>query len=625
MDPKKTLQELIQKIQTKNFREGEAKGLLEQIQAEQTKALKPVLEGMATEMSDSVMKAINDGFANVKVDVPEMKAPDINVDLSGIEDALRALEIPKPTINVEAPVVNVPEQKAPVVNMPEIMKILGSVELSGVDKKNPLPVIMMGLDGKPMTFSFGGGGGGGKTDFFTILGIQNTVGASLVDSNGNAYSGSNPLPISGSLSTTPFATYFASDAALSVKIFTQDFAFETKQVSGAVDSVSVTDIFGTTGANVINPDGRIKVELPTGSSGLTDAELRASHLDVQQVSGAIDSVYITGVAQSFFAEVTNPDGRIKVELPTGSSGLTDTELRASHLDVQQVSGTSDSINVATINGVAPSVGSGSSDAGSLRTMLASDSNLSTITGSESFAIQDLPAFMVQLYAHNITDVARLHTGGFDSAGALRTSQATDSSSSVNIMSQGVTLDVKQLSGAGFSVNIVNQPAALDVKQVSGSSDSVFVTGANDSFLAFEVMTTNKTAKSDGADIRPKADDVGRQVMRPIQVRDLIATAYVSVSNGTETTLLAAGGAGVFNDLIMITATNNSTAAVQVDIRDVTAGNIVHTMYLPASTGPVGFSPSVPFPQGSANNNWTVDLPDITGTTVYFTALFSKEI
>lgn len=138
-------------------------------------------------------------------------------------------------------------------------------------------------------------------------------------------------------------------------------------------------------------------------------------------------------------------------------------------------------------------------------------------------------------------------------------------------------------------------------------------------------TTNPTAAADGATNFQTSDKLGRALNRPVQVRDLIATAYVSITGGTETTLLAAGGAGVYLDLIMITATNNSTAAVQLDIRATTAGNIIHTMYLPASTGPVGFTPAVPWPQDNVNNNWTIDMPDISGTTVYVSALFSKEI
>lgn len=51
-----------------------------------------------------------------------------------------------------------------------------------------------------------------------------------------------------------------------------------------------------------------------------------------------DFFTIKGFSASAFAEVTNPDGRVKVEMPAGSSGLTDIELRASSVPVMQVSG-----------------------------------------------------------------------------------------------------------------------------------------------------------------------------------------------------------------------------------------------------------------------------------------------
>ena len=72
--------------------------------------------------------------------------------------------------------------------------------------------------------------------------------------------------------------------------------------------------------------------------------------------------------------------------------------------------------------------------------------------------------------------------------------------------------------------------------------------------------------------------------------------------------------------------NNSDVAVTVDLRSVTAGNVVMSLQIPAN-GTAGVSLAVPFPQSGSDtgNNWTVDMGDITGTTVYLSALFSKEI
>jgi hypothetical protein len=136
-------------------------------------------------------------------------------------------------------------------------------------------------------------------------------------------------------------------------------------------------------------------------------------------------------------------------------------------------------------------------------------------------------------------------------------------------------------------------------------------------------TTNPTAEADGDRISFTGDDLGRQVIRPIQVRDLTLTAYVSVTSGTETTLRAAV-AGAKLDLIFLKGSNNSDAAVSVDIRAVTGGNIVDTLRIPAN-GTAGYTLPVPWPQDETGNNWTVDGPDETGRTLTFSALFSQEV
>ena len=137
-------------------------------------------------------------------------------------------------------------------------------------------------------------------------------------------------------------------------------------------------------------------------------------------------------------------------------------------------------------------------------------------------------------------------------------------------------------------------------------------------------TANPTAVAAGDRVAMSMDDLGRQLMRPMQVRDLIATAYATLSNGTETTLLTAGGAGVFHDLVYVMASNTSTNAIRVDIRDVTAGSIVLTIEVPGG-GTAGVALPVPFPQGSVNNNWTADMLDDSNTTVLVSGLFTKEV
>jgi hypothetical protein len=85
--------------------------------------------------------------------------------------------------------------------------------------------------------------------------------------------------------------------------------------SGSLVTASVvSSIFGTTGTNVVNPDGRLKVELPV--QGLTNTELRANTLDVQQVSGtswstnvlSMPAVTVTSITNSTAVTLLNGEG-----------------------------------------------------------------------------------------------------------------------------------------------------------------------------------------------------------------------------------------------------------------------------------------------------------------------------
>ncbi len=225
---------------------------------------------------------------------------------------------------------------------------------------------------------------------------------------------------------------------------------------------------------------------------------------------------------------------------------------------------------------------------------------------------------------NLGDISISSSGGLTDAelraASILVEQVSGSIWSTFIAGVLEALPVVQLSGSSFSVEA---SATFPVNQVSGGNFSVFVTGAHDSMLTYEARTTNPTAKTDGADVRPKTDDLGRTLTRPMQVRDLTRTAYATLTTGTETTLRTATS-GTFFDLIYILGTNNSDFAVTVDIRAETGAGIVTSIRIPAN-GTAGVALPVPIPQNTASATWTVDLPDITGTTVTISALFTEEI
>ena len=556
------------------------KNLVSSVGKEIAQTLLPVLSKIFEKSRidrEEITDAIREGFDGLNIEVPE----------ASVDVHIPEIKVPEPRVTVNIPAIKIPE-----IKLPENKEMTGWLNLVGWDKsflQSPLPVQLRDANGKPVSFPqnvtqmLGGGSGGGKMDYFTIKGF----------------------------------------------------------------------------------------------------------------------------AQSAFAEISNPDGRVKVELPTGGSSLTDTELRAAHLDVQQVSGSIDSVNVLQLAGDALAKGT-ELNAGFLRTILAQDVaySVNVVSGSTSgteyldSAVDTTPTGTVAMgfTGDDGADIFALRThSGIVNSGVLRVVHATD----VGVSVSATDLDIRdlvnatdsvsayQVSGANWSVNVTN--ADLDIRdlvnatdsisayQVSGANWSVNVTNvdldvrdlvnATDSVSAYQVSgsiwstnvtntvtvtgsltsavvvgptpadtaddgsapvqiggiarTANPTAVAANDVVKSTHDDLGRQIMRPLQVRDLTKTAYVSVTSGTETTLLA-GVAGAYLDCIMLVGSNNSDAAVSVDVRAVTAGSIIHTLRIPAN-GTAGWAPVVPWPQDETGNNWTVDGPDETGRTLTFSALFSQEI
>ncbi len=413
--------------------------------------------------------------------------------------------------------VNVPPINVPEVRMPNEMNIKGWVSLMGVDLNHPLPV-------------------------------------QLRDANGN------PLKLFENLTT----------------LISQGGG------GGKHDFFTIKGFSASAYADYLNGDNRLRVSVETGGSGLTDTELRATSVPVEQVSGSMWSTAVVDIFGSTAASgVFNGDNRIKVSVETGGSGLTDAELRAAPVPVQQVSGYSDSVNVVSTVGL-------------------TDTQLRA---------SSIPILQV--------------SGAIDSVNVVTTVGLTDT------QIRATSLPVEQVSGSNWSTSVTNTvtvtgtlTSTVAVGDIpSGTAD----TGSAPVKTGGIVRTANPTAEAGGDRVSSSYDDLGRQLIRPVQVRDLTVSAYASFSTGTEATLLAAT-AGSMHDLIYILASNNSTAAVGIDIRPVLAGNIVMHLEIPAN-GVVGVSTPVPIPQSSSDtgNAWTVDLPDITGTTVYVSALFSREV
>lgn len=334
---------------------------------------------------------------------------------------------------------------------------------------------------------------------------------------------------------------------------------------GKADFLTIKDIRGSTASIIDQIDGALKITGALSASLSLDygeGEVGTNTARFVQATNAISSVAVKEIfGSTVTTSVLNGDNRVRVSVETGGSALTDSELRASSVPVAQASGA---------------------------------------------------IWSTQVYDVFQTTVA---------------SNVINPDNRVKVELPSSSIPVSQVSGASWSTSVQNTVT------VTGSLTSTVVVGdvvadAADSGSApvkigGVARTANPTAVAAGDRVSATYDDLGRQLMRPVQVRDLTATAYATLTNGTETTLRSAV-AGSYLDLIYIMGANNSDAAVTVDIRPVTAGNIVMTLGIPAY-GTAGVSLPVPIPQSDTGNNWTADMGDITGTTVYLSALFSQEI
>ena len=330
--------------------------------------------------------------------------------------------------------------------------------------------------------------------------------------------------------------------------------------------------------------------------------------------GKHDHFTIKGFGQSAFSEIMNSDGEVKVA-GTFTAGAAASSFVIPGNSEGVVYNGDNPLPVVITSGAGGSTASALIDSGGVQ-----------YSGSNPVPITWVSGAGVSTAVH-ITDSGGIGYSGSNPVpvtGTVVVSSVTNSTAASLIDSGGV----------GYSGS--NPLPITGNVNVNGSLNSVLATGVtlHDAVDTGEApikiggtaMQTNPTAVADGDRVRFTADDLGRQLIRPVQVRDLLATAYVTLTNGDETTLLSAV-TGSYFDLIYVMGANASDVAAKVSIRPITGGNITHTFIFP--TGTQGFVLPVPYPQAGTGdgtgNNWTVDMDDITGTTVYVSALFSKEI
>jgi hypothetical protein len=176
------------------------------------------------------------------------------------------------------------------------------------------------------------------------------------------------------------------------------------------------------------------------------------------------------------------------------------------------------------------------------------------------------------------------------------------------VTNGMDVDVTRVGG---NVTVVQSTASSLNAQVVGSVANASADSGNPVKIGAQARITNRTAVTDGQRTDVVADDMGRLVVIQNQVRDLVTQATTTISTTTESTILAAGAAGVFHDLTLLVFTNTGNTATRVDVRDATAGTVRFSIWLPAAGGGAILQPPVPITATTAAANWTAQLSAAT--------------
>ncbi len=129
------------------------------------------------------------------------------------------------------------------------------------------------------------------------------------------------------------------------------------------------------------------------------------------------------------------------------------------------------------------------------------------------------------------------------------------------------------------------------------------------------MSAN-TLVADGKAVRFAADGLGRLLSGSPCDRSARVGGVTTVTDGSSTSAVAAGGAGIYTEVYDVVIGNTSATAVTVDVRDGTAGSVLGTFPAPANTSGIVYSFKVPL-TSSANTAIAVD-PSAAASSVIVT-------
>jgi hypothetical protein len=165
---------------------------------------------------------------------------------------------------------------------------------------------------------------------------------------------------------------------------------------------------------------------------------------------------------------------------------------------------------------------------------------------------------------------------------------------------------------------------VTANSVGAAADNAAVSG-NPIRLGVQARITNPTAKTDAFTANLISDKLGKLIAVG-SIRDLKGRqATTLTSTTTETTIVTAGAAGVFNDVYGLIIANTSATTCTVTIRDVTAaGTPISFQVPPNDTRGFMLPEGAALKQGTAASAWTATC-GTSVASIQVTALFVANI
>lgn len=337
-------------------------------------------------------------------------------------------------------------------------------------------------------------------------------------------------------------------------------------------------------------------------------------------------------AASIRFEVLSPDGRwvkyhtIRYPNTSTSPSIQNTALPM----VAEVTKTASDATNLIINtsswdaGVVEAVGADLEYSGSITAANGAVTSNSKSKASVSISISGTWSGTLVIEGHN-GDVSWTTLTAYTTANVPVTSTTTNQFLFVNCSAYA---QVRVRASSWTSGTAVIQLTASDslvsvFTQTEGNVPAASTDAGNPVKIGGLAKTTQPTAVTDGQRSNVLTDKLGRQVVVPGHIRDLVVQQATTITNSSAETTILTAAAGVFNDLTSLVITNASNQGLTVTIRDATGGTTRAIYYLAANGGLV-FTPNVHWKQTTVNNNWTAQLSSATAT-VYFHVMAAQNI